>query len=81
MTKIRPKRLALLAILLFGCGESTPALAPAEPKALPPTEVAKIVRALPSYAHFSVSGVAYLDTRLFVATNIGLLEIQGKKLI
>jgi hypothetical protein len=79
---VKPRSVRIIAlfalVLVFGCSDGSPALAPAEPKTLAPGEVSKIAAALPSYAHFSVSGVAFLGDRLFVATNIGLIEVQDR---
>ena len=71
--------LVLLAALLSGCGEDKPPLAPAQPKNLPVTDVANVARELPNYTRFGISGLAFLSNRLFVATNIGLLEVQGRE--
>src|SRR5262249_49064298 len=35
------------------------------------------IASLPGYAHFSLSGLAFDGDRLFVTTNIGLIELQG----
>jgi hypothetical protein len=67
----------LIAISLVACAETRPPLAPAEPRLIQPTEIAAIANALPSYTKFSISGLAFLDTRLFVSTNIGLLEVRA----
>lgn len=70
----------LIGALLVGCGGDRPPPAPAQPKSLPATDVAKFARALPSYTRFGISGVAFLETRLFVATNIGLLQVQDREI-
>jgi hypothetical protein len=47
------------------------------PRALPGAAVNGIVRRLPDYASFSLTGAAYFDNRLYVGSNVGLLEIQN----
>ena len=37
-----------------------------------------VVRGLPDYADFGISGLAFLDSQLFVSTNVGLLEVSGR---
>ncbi|SFO67407.1 hypothetical protein SAMN05216330_104108 [Bradyrhizobium sp. Ghvi] len=49
----------------------------AVPKTLPPTEIGRRIASLPNYAHFGFSGVAFDADRLYVTTNIGLIEVQG----
>jgi hypothetical protein len=35
------------------------------------------IRALPSYAHVSYSGVAFFRDRLYISTNVGLIELEN----
>src|ERR1700730_9313417 len=66
----------LVALALASCSEAVDRRA-AAPKTEPPTEIAKRISSLPSYAHFAFSGVAFDGGRLYVTTNIGLIELQG----
>ncbi|MGA1985269.1 MAG: hypothetical protein ABSG72_03280 [Candidatus Sulfotelmatobacter sp.] len=47
------------------------------PRVLSGAAVNGIVRRLPDYASFSLTGAAYFDDRLYVGSNIGLLEIEN----
>jgi len=40
-----------------------------------------IIKALPEYASFGYSGLAFFDGQLYVSTNIGLLEVHGDQLV
>jgi hypothetical protein len=70
----------LLALALAGCNEIADKRAAADPKTSPPTEIGKRIESLPDYAHFAFSGVAFYGGRLYVTTNIGLIELQGTTL-
>ncbi|HXM09730.1 MAG TPA: hypothetical protein VN946_07285 [Terriglobales bacterium] len=47
------------------------------PRALPGAAFNGIVRRLPDYASFSLTGAAYFDNRLYIGSNVGLLEIEN----
>jgi hypothetical protein len=49
----------------------------AVPRKMPPTEIGKRIASFPDYAHFGFSGVAFHAGRLYVATNVGLIELEG----
>ena len=68
---------SLFALALAGCSEGVGRHGAAVPKTMPPTEIGKRIASLPNYAHFSFSGVAFDAGRLYVTTNIGLIELQG----
>ena len=70
----------LVALALAGCNETADRQAAADPKTKPPTEIGKLIKSLPDYAHFSLSGVAFYGGRLYVTTNIGLIELEGTTL-
>jgi len=70
----------LVALALAACDEAADQLAAADPKTKPPTEIGKLIASLPDYAQFSLTGVAFYGGRLYVATNIGLIELQGTTL-
>ncbi|MBR1091359.1 hypothetical protein JQ621_28210 [Bradyrhizobium manausense] len=67
---------SLVAVVLAGCGEAADQRG-AVAKTLPPTEIVRRIASLPDYAHFGFSGVAFDAGQLYVATNIGLIELQG----
>jgi hypothetical protein len=46
------------------------------PSVLPAGKLTTLVKALPEYAKFGYSGMAFYKGRLYVATNVGLLEIE-----
>ena len=71
------KLLLLTVIMPLGCSIKDIGIAPAEPTTLPAAELSEMVRRLPDYADFGISGLAFLDSRLFVSTNVGLLEVVG----
>lgn len=50
--------------------------ASATPDTYPPNTIAALVAKL-GYAPFSITGLAFFDDRLYVASNIGLLEIES----
>ncbi len=47
------------------------------PRLLSGAAVNGIVHRLPDYASFSLTGAAYFDDRLYVGSNVGLLEIEN----
>jgi hypothetical protein len=50
------------------------------PRVVPPQEVSKIIRAIPSYTEFGYSGLCFFNKRLYASSNIGLLEFDGRSL-
>ncbi len=50
------------------------------PQALPGSEASRLVKGLPSYAPLGYSGLAYFKGKLYVSTNIGLLEVEGARI-
>jgi len=64
----------LASVLLVGCATHI------EPTAVPLKEVPNIVSALPKESRLWLSGMAFLDQRLFVSTSIGLLETDGHEI-
>jgi hypothetical protein len=40
-------------------------------------EIHKLIKALPSYAPFSVTGIAFYKGHLFAGSNIGLIDLKG----
>src|SRR5215212_7615885 len=71
------RRASLVALALAGCSEGVGRHGAAVPKTMPPTEIGKRIASLPNYAQFSFSGAAFDAGRLYVTTNIGLIELQG----
>jgi hypothetical protein len=47
------------------------------PKVLSGAAVSGVMNRLPDYAPFSLTGAAYFDDRLYVGSNVGLLEIHN----
>ncbi len=72
---------ALIALLIAGCA-TTLGIQSAfpTPRGLPPSEVPRIIRAIPSYTRFGYSGLAFFNGKLFASSNIGLLEYEGGSL-
>lgn len=50
------------------------------PKGLSANRLGGQIRALPDYAHFSYSGLAFYKGILHVSTNFGLLEVKNGKI-
>ncbi len=46
------------------------------PKTIPQQQIKQIIDRLPDYARFSISGMRFFNKKLYVATNIGLLELE-----
>jgi hypothetical protein len=47
------------------------------PRVVPPQEIPKVIRAIPSYTRFSFSGLSFFNKKLYASSNIGLLEFDG----
>jgi hypothetical protein len=69
--------LPFLVALLIGFAVSH-AQAPnsGPPAVLPAAKLTAMIKALPEYAHFGYSGMAFYEGKLYVGTNLGLLEIE-----
>ena len=63
----------LLFVELAGCA------VPVVPRSVSVDQIPATIRALPSYAPFSPSGVAFFKDKLYVSTNIGLLVVNGAR--
>ena len=50
------------------------------PRGLSANRLGAQIRALPDYAHFSYSGLAFYKGILHVSTNFGLLEVKNGKI-
>lgn len=50
------------------------------PEVLPGSEFERLVKELPSYAPLGYSGLAYFQGKLYVSTNLGLLELEGARI-
>ena len=73
--------LAWLAVLITGfllALANSPNSGP--PKGLSANRQGAQIRALPDYAHFSYSGLAFYKGILHVSTNFGLLEVKNGKI-
>jgi hypothetical protein len=46
------------------------------PAVLPATKLSAMIKALPDYTNFAYSGLAFYKGKLYVATNLGLLELE-----
>ncbi len=45
------------------------------PRSISPTQAARQIKSLPSYAKFSYSGAGFFNDKLYASSNIGLLEV------
>jgi hypothetical protein len=78
MSKIRLPILYLFIVITFLIGCSGVNLPSRQAyRFTPAAEIPKVIEALPSYARFSISGLAFFHDKLFVSSNIGLIEIHG----
>ena len=73
-------RFALMTVVSLGCAGRGPTVAPAEPTRRAPSELASIIESQAYHAHLSIDGIAFLDSILYVTTNVGLLEVHGREL-
>jgi hypothetical protein len=76
--------LYLCAASIWGCS-LVPKTSRAEqglliPRAASPKDLPEILRSLPSHIKFSYSGIAFLNGKLYAASNIGLLEYDSSSL-
>jgi hypothetical protein len=69
-----PCVVVLVVGFLFSRGHS-PRNGP--PTALPTTQLRALMRALPAYAAFSYSGLEFYKGKLYVCTNLGVLEVEN----
>jgi len=46
------------------------------PRVLTPQQISGIITSLPTYAHFSIVDMHFFNRKLYVGTNIGLLELE-----
>ena len=60
-------------LFIFNCLE---VYGSSSPKVLTPLEAGKFIKKLPAYVGFGYSGLAFYNQKLYVACNIGLLEIE-----
>jgi hypothetical protein len=67
----------LILVVFGGLGSAILAMRPntGPPDVLPASEIPKLVSALPPYAPFAFSGLAYFHGKLYVTSNIGLIEV------
>lgn len=74
--RISPLFAVASMIFLFGCAAVN---IPSQQgyRFVPATDIPKIIKDLPSYARFSISGLAFYHDRLYVSSNIGLIELSG----
>ena len=47
------------------------------PKIVAAKRLPGLVKGLPQYAHFSLTGLSFFDDNLYVGTNLGIVEISG----
>jgi hypothetical protein len=47
------------------------------PKIVTANRLAGLIKGLPKFAHFSLSGLSFFDGNLYVGTNLGIVEISG----
>lgn len=74
--RISPLFVFASMIFLFGC--SAVNLPSQESyRFVPAADIPKVIKDLPSYAPFSISGLAFYHEKLFVSSNIGLVELHG----
>jgi hypothetical protein len=74
--------LPFLGALLVGFAVSR-AQAPnsGPPTVLPATKLTALTKALPKYAEFGYSGMAFYKGRLYVGTNLGLMDVEEGRVI
>jgi hypothetical protein len=68
--------LITVILLLDSFNSSVCIAASTNPKTIPQQQITQIINSLPDYAHFSISGARFFNNKLYVATNIGLLELK-----
>jgi hypothetical protein len=76
--KFKGVLIVLLALLICSCNfPANTQVGAARPRVVPPQEVPKVLRAIPSYTRFSYSGLCFFNRKLYASSNIGLLEFDG----
>ena len=76
------RRLLPAALLVLGnAAHGAPEAAGADPRTFPPADIGKFASALPSYTRLGISGIAFLGDRLYVGTNVGLVEVSGRETV
>lgn len=69
---------ALVGIALFAKFRSeSPNEGP--PKVVTATKISALIKSLPEAAHFSLSGLSFFDGKLYVGTNLGMVEVSAGK--
>ncbi len=49
------------------------------PRVLTASKLSGLIRGLPQYAHFSLTGLSYFGDNLYVGTNVGIAEVSSGK--
>ena len=47
------------------------------PKIVAADRIARLIKGLPQFAHFSLSGLSFFQGQLYVGTNLGIVEVSG----
>jgi|GEM_PF-5583437 len=71
--------LIFIALILCGCVDLILSQS-STPRVVTPDKVPQVISQIPSYTEFGYSGVSYFNNKLYVSSNIGLLEYENKKL-
>jgi hypothetical protein len=70
--------ISILFLLLIQCfNSSTCSSASTNPKTIPQQRIAEVIKSIPEYTHFSISGLRFYNNKLYASTNIGLLELEN----
>ena len=75
---LAPIPFVLAGVVLLGEFElEKPSQGP--PKVVAATKLSNLIRGLPKEAHFSLSGLSFFDGKLYVGTNLGIVEVSDGK--
>jgi hypothetical protein len=73
--------LIIFSLLLGSLNSRVCIASSSNPKTIPQQQIIEIINGLPDYAHFSIAGMRFFNNKLYVATNIGLLELETESSI
>lgn len=69
-----------MSLCVLACGCAPPPdthVGGSLPRVVPPQGIHKVIDAVPHYTTFAYSGLCFFNGKLYVSTNIGMLEVEG----
>ncbi len=78
MRRVATAVIALCVVAGVACSRNETKI---EPKSLAPKDIPRLIRSLPEYTRFGISGLSYFKGRLYASTNLGLLVVVSDKVV